>query len=123
MYACPRREKSVKSTSGLTKYVNACKIPIILPSCQLSTPAPILEYNTTNHSNLPLDNFEKNISLGAPNNKEEEIRPADIISNNNKNSRPTDIDKQKPITPNLIPQNGLPRELSRNFKEVTFIES
>ncbi len=93
LYACPRYGKGVKSTSGLTRHVNACKIPVTLPSCQPSTPAPILDYNTTNHPDLPSDYFEEDISPGASNNDEEEIRPADITGNDDENSRPADIDQ------------------------------
>ncbi len=123
LYTCPRCGKSVKSTSGLTRHVNTCKILVTLPSCQPSTPAPILEYNTINHPDLPSDYFEEDISPRASNNDEEEIRLADTMGNNDENSRPADIDKQRPTTPNLISRNGLLRELSRNFREVTFSES
>ncbi len=103
LYACPRCGKGVKSTSGLTRHVNACKIPVTLPSCQPSTPAPILEHNTTNHPDLPSDYFEEDISPGASNNDDEKIRPADTTGNDNKNSRPVNIDKQRPTTPNWTP--------------------
>ena len=98
-YACPRCGKGVKSTSGLTRHVNACKIPITLPSCQPSTLAPILEYNTTNHPDLPSDNFEEDISPGASNNGEERIRSADI-DNDKEDIRQANLDKQRPATPN-----------------------
>jgi Plavaka transposase len=121
-YACPRCGKGVKSTSGLTRHVNACKIPITLPSRQPSTLAPILEYNTTNYPDLPLDNFEKDNSLGASNNGEERIRPADI-DNDEEDIRPADLDEQRPATPNWRPRNGLLSESSSTFREVTFSES
>ncbi len=93
LYTCPRCGKGVQSTSGLTRHVNACKIPVTLPSCQLSTPASILEYNTTNHLDLLSDYFEEDISPGALNNNKEEIRSVDTTSNDDENSRPADIDK------------------------------
>ncbi len=123
LYICPRCGKGVKSTSGLIRYVNVYKIPITLPSCQLSTPAPILEYNMTNYPNSSSDYFKKDVSLETSKNNEEEIRPAHITHNDNENSRPPDIDKQRPTIPNWIPRNGLLSELSRNFREVTFSES
>ncbi len=123
LYVCPRCGKGVKSTSGLTRHVNSCKIPVTLPSCQPFTPVPILEHNTTNHLGLPSDYFEEDISPGVSNNDEEEIKPADTIDNDDENSRPADIDEQRPITPNWIPQNGLLSESSRNFREVMLCES
>ncbi len=100
LYACPKCEKGVKSTSSLTKHINACKIPVILPYCQPSTLAPILEYNTINHPDLPSDYFKEDISLGISNNDEEEIRPADTTGHDDENSRPANIDEQRPTTPN-----------------------
>ncbi len=119
----PRCEKGVKSTSHLTRYVNACKIPVTLPNCQPSTPAPILEHNTTNHPDLPSDYFEEDISPETSNNDEEEIRLADTMGNDDENSRPADIDEQRPTTPNWTPRNGRLSESSRNFREVTFSKS
>ncbi len=107
----------------MTRYVNACKIPVTLPICQPSTPAPILEHNTTNHPDLLSDYFEEDISPGASNNDKKEIRPADITDNDDGNSRPADIDEQSPTTPNWTPRNGLLSESSRNFRKVTFSES
>ncbi len=92
-YAYPRFRKGVKSTSSLTKHVKACKIPVTLPSCQPSTPAPILDYNTTNHPDLPSDYFEEDISPGASNNDKKEIRLPDTMGNDDENSRPADIDQ------------------------------
>ncbi len=66
---------------------------VTLPSCQPSTPAPILEHNTTNHPDLPSDYFEEDISPAASNNNKEEIRTADTTGNDDENSRPADIDK------------------------------
>ncbi len=123
LYACPRYGKNVKSTSGLTRHINACKIPLILPSCQTSTPAPILKYNTTNHSDLPSNYFEEDISPRTSNNNEVEIRPADTRNNDDKNSRAADIDKPRSKTPNWTPRNRLLSELSWNSREVTFRES
>ncbi len=94
-----------------------------MPSCQPFTPAPILEYNTTNHPALPSDYFEEDISLKASNNDEEEIRPADTTDNDDENSKLADIDKKRLTIPNWTPQNGLLSELSRNFREVTFSKS
>lgn len=106
-YMYPRCGKIVKSISGLTRHVNAYKIPITLPSCLLSSPASILKYNTPNHLDLSSDKFEEDISLGASNNDKEKMRPVDTNSNNDENSRPVDIAKQKPITLNETPWNGL----------------
>ena len=33
LYAYPRCRKGVRATSDLIKHINACKIPITLPSC------------------------------------------------------------------------------------------
>lgn len=88
---CPRYKKDIKSTSNLTRYVNACKISIILPSCQSSILALILEYNPTNYLHLPLDNFEKNIGLKALNNGKKKIRPVNTTDNNDEKSRTRDI--------------------------------
>ena len=111
------------STSSLIGHVNSYKILITLPSRLPSTPAPIFEYNITNHPNLPSDNFKEDMSLRVPNNNKEEIRLADTISSFNRYSKPANIDKERPTTPNWISQNVLLSELSRNFREVTFSES
>lgn len=63
LYAYLRYRKNVKCTSGLTRYVNFCKITIILPSCQPFTLALILESNTINHLDLPSDNFDNDIMI------------------------------------------------------------
>ena len=42
------------------------------------------------------------------------------MGNNNKNIRPANIDKKRPIIPNEILSNVLLSELSRNFREITF---
>ncbi len=86
---CLRCEKSVKSISGLTRHINAYKIPISLLSCQLSKPIAILENNTTICSNLPSDNNKENISPGVSNHDEEGIKP---VNNNNEDIRLADID-------------------------------
>ncbi len=112
LYVCPRCGKGVKSTSGLTRHVNTCKIPVTLPSCQPSTPAPILQYNTNNHPDLPCDYFKEDISPGASNNDKEEIRPVDTTGNDNENSIPAGIDEQKPTKPNWTLRNGLLSEWS-----------
>lgn len=93
LYTCPRYKKGVKSNSDLTRHVNTYKISVILLSCQLSTPAPILEYNTTNHPNLSLNYFEEDISPVIANNNKNKIRLADTRNNDNKNSRSIDINK------------------------------
>lgn len=96
----PRCGKDVKFISDLTRYVNAYKIPITLPSYQLSIPISILEYNITNYQDLPSDNFEEDISLKVPNSNEKKIRLVDTMGNNDKNSKPTNIEKSRPTTPN-----------------------
>lgn len=122
LYACPKCEKVVKSTSGLTRYVNACKIPISLPYCQPSNPEPVLDYNMTNSLNLPSDNNEKNIRLVASDNDKERIRLADI-DNDKENIRPADIDEQRPAISNWTIQNGLLSKSSSTFREVMFDKS
>ena len=99
LYTYPRCGKGVKSTSGLTRHVNACKIPITLPSRQPSKPTAILEDNTTNRPDLPSDN-EEGISPGVSNHGEEGIRPA---GNDDEDIRPANIDQQRPTTPNWTP--------------------
>ena len=99
LYACLRYGKGVKSTSGLTRHVNAYKIPITLPSCQPLNLEPVLDNNTTNPLDLLLDNNEEDISPGASNNGEKRIKLADI-DNNKEDIRPADMDKQRPATPN-----------------------
>lgn len=93
-----RYGKAVKSTSGLTKHVNAFKIPITLPSCQPSKQVAILEYNITNSSNLSSDNNKKNISSGVFNNGNKYIRPeqADTTGSNDDGN----IDYLRPTTLN-----------------------
>ncbi len=73
LYTCPRCRKDIKSTSDLTRYVNAWKIPIILPSCPISKSIAILKDNTINCLDLPLDNNEKSISLRISNYGKEKI--------------------------------------------------
>lgn len=97
LYACPRYRKIVNSTSGLTRYVNICKIPITLPNGQASKPTVILEDNTTNWLDLPSNNNEENISPRASNHKEQGIKPTD---NNDKDIRSANIDQQRLTTPN-----------------------
>lgn len=77
----------------MTKHSNAYKISIILPSYQPSILAPILKYNTIDYPNLLLDNFEKDISPKKLNNGKEEIKSADIMGNDNENSRSADINQ------------------------------
>ncbi len=97
LYVCPRCGKGVKSTSGLTKHINACKIPITLPSRQPLEPTVILEDNTTNRPDLPSDNNEESISPGASNHAEKGTR---LAGNNNEDIKLADIDQQRPTTPN-----------------------
>lgn len=62
---------------------------------------------------MSLNNNKEDIYPKAFNNSNKRIRSglADIIdSNNNK-----DIDQQRPIIPDSIPQNEVLRELSQNF--------
>ena len=93
LYVCPRYGKGVKSISGLTKYVNACKILISLPCCQSSNPDPVLDYNKTNLLNLPSDNNKESITPEVSNHSDsEETRPANI-GNNKEDIRLVDIDK------------------------------
>ena len=84
--------KKVSSSLVLTKHVNAYKIPITLPYWQPFILASILGYNTTNHLDLPLDNFKEDISPEKSNNGKEKIRVADINSNK-EDIRPADINK------------------------------
>ncbi len=123
LYICPRYGKSVKSTNGLIRHVNACKILVTLPNCLPSTPVLILEYNTTNHSDLLSGYFKEDISSGTSNNDKEEIRFADTIGNDYENGKSADRDDQKPTTSNWTPRNSLLSESSRIFREVTFGES
>ena len=80
---CPRCGKNVKSSSGLTRYINACKTPISLPNCQPPKPIAILENNIINRSNLLSD--EKGINSEVSNYGKEGIKPA---GNNNEISDP-----------------------------------
>lgn len=91
-YAYLRCEKSVQFTSSLTKHIKACKILIILPNWQPFKVVTILEYNTTNHIDLALDNFKEDINLRKSNHDEEKNQPADI-NNDKKNMIPINIDK------------------------------
>ena len=123
LYMYPRCGKGVKSTSGLTRHVNACKIPISLPCCQSSNPDPVLDYNTINPLDLPSDNNKEGITPEVSNHGDlEGTKPANI-SSNEEDIRPADIDKQKPATLNWTPQNELLSELSSTFREITFSES
>lgn len=76
----------------MPKYINACKIPIILSTYQFSNPAPILEYNTTNYLDFLSDNNKKDISTKVSNNVENVVRQVNI-NNNEKDIRLTIIDK------------------------------
>lgn len=50
--------------------------------------------------NLPSNNFEEDISPEVSNNNKKEIKSANIIGNDNENSRSTNIYKQRLIIPN-----------------------
>lgn len=89
-YMCPRYRIVVKSISCLIRHINASKILIILPICQLLKSITILEYNITNLSDLPLDNKEKDITPEASNINR--TGPTNTISHNNGDIRPADID-------------------------------
>ena len=78
---CPRYRKDVKSTSSLTNHVNVYKIPIILPSRQLSNPKLVLDYNITNLLELLSDNNKGDINSGASNNSKKGIGLTDMDSN------------------------------------------
>lgn len=65
---CPKDEKCVRSTSSLTRHINACKNLITLLNCQLPNSTLILKYITTSHLNFLLDNSKENISLEVLNN-------------------------------------------------------
>ena len=121
-YVYPKCEKSVKSISGLIRYIYACKIPITLPSCQPSNFKHMLDYNTTNGLDLPSDKNEENISPRASNNGKEGIRPVDI-DNNEEDIKQADIDKQRPATPNWTSRDRLLSQSSLTFREMTFSES
>ena len=120
IYVCRRCEKGIKSTNGLTRYINACKIPISLPCCQLSNSDLVLNYNMTNPLSLPSDNNKESITSKVSNNNDSErTRPANI-GNDQEDIRPADIDKQRSATPSWTPQNKLLSELFSTFREVTF---
>ena len=91
-YIYPRHKKVVKSISGLLRLVNACKMLIILQSCQSSNPELMFEYNTINSLDLPSDNNKIDISLEISNNGKKEIRSADM-DNDKEDIRSADIDK------------------------------
>ena len=71
---------------------------------------------------LPSDNNKEDISPREYNNSKRRIKLADI-DNNKKDIRLADIGNQKPATPNWIPRNKLPSELSSTFRELRFSES
>ena len=103
LYVCQRCGKGVKFTSGLRRHVNACKIPISLLCRQLSNPDPVLDYNTINPLDLPLNNNKKGITPEVSNHGDlEGTRPANI-GNDKEDIRLADIDKQRPATPNWTP--------------------
>lgn len=97
-YTCLRYRKNIKSTSNLTRYINACKNAITLPNCQILNSTLVLKYNKTSHSNFLLNNNIKNISLEVSKNGKKKIRLANI-DNNKKDIRPADIDNQWLATP------------------------
>ena len=79
----------------------------------------MLDYNTINLLDLPLNNHKDDINPGTSNNGKEGIRLADM-DNNKEDIREIDIDKQRYKTPNEMPQNGLLSELSSTFKQTRF---
>lgn len=95
-----RYKKAVKSTNGLIKHVNACKILVALPSHPFLKLKQALEYNnTSNPLNVLLDNNKKNLRL-------------------------ININEQKLATlSNSMSQNRLLSKLSSTFREVTFNKS
>ena len=76
----------------MTKYINICKILIILLSCQPSNLISILEYNITNYLDFLLNNNKKDISLRALNNNKKRIIKMDI-NNSKKDIKLVDINK------------------------------
>lgn len=74
---------------GLISYVNAYKITITLPSCQLSKPTAMLENNIINYLYLPSNNNKEDISLRASTYGKKRMR---LASNNNEDIRPANID-------------------------------
>lgn len=61
LYAYLKSEKDIKSTNDLIRYVNACKIPITLPSWQHFKLILILKGNITNCPDLLSKNNKKSI--------------------------------------------------------------
>ena len=102
LYANLRYRKDIKSTSGLTKHVNACIILITLPSYQPLKLTVILEDNTMNCLDLTLN--KESINLKVSNYGKKRIKPVD---KNDNNIKPANIDQQRPTIPNLTPQNKL----------------
>lgn len=90
LYVCLRCGKNVKSINGLTKYVNVCKIQIILLYYQPLKLTLILENNMNNCPNLPSDNNKENISPKESNYGKEEIKST---GNNNEDIRLANIDQ------------------------------
>lgn len=78
LYVCQRYRKDVKSISGLTKHITACKILIFLQYCQPVNPKPVLDHNISNPLYLLSNNNKKNISLGVSNNGKKKIRLVNI---------------------------------------------
>lgn len=83
----------------MTRYVNACKIPIFLSYCPLSNLDPVLNYNITNCPKLLLDNNKKNIGLKVLYNGKKEIKSADM-DNDKWDIRSANINKQNLATQN-----------------------
>lgn len=103
LYAYLKYKKSVKFTSDLTRYINACKILITLLNCQLLNPKLVLDYFITNLLDLQLNknkDNKKDISLRILNNNKEKIRLLVDIDNKEEDIKPVNIDKQKLATPN-----------------------
>ena len=120
-YLCLRCEKGVKSTNGLIRHVNTCRISITLPSRQLLNGKLVLNYNTTNPLNLSSKNNKKDISPRVSNNGKKAINPTDI-KNDKEDIKTADINNKMSATSNWMPQNRLLSESSVSFKEVMFNE-
>lgn len=79
LYIYLRYKKTIKFISGLIRYINAYKILIALPYCQLLIKLEqVFEYNIINSLNL-------------------------LWNNNKKDIREVDINKQKSATLKLMP--------------------
>lgn len=103
-YTHTRYGKNVKSTGGLIKYINTCKIQIPPPSGQSLKLVAISEDNMTNPLNLSLDNNKKDICQRVSNNSNKRIRlvPVDTMSNYNTKYTLTEINYSRLNIPKRI---------------------